>query len=447
MSSSSIFLFISFSFLLSFSLGTARAASAKLPSSPRALVLPVTKDPSTNQYITTIWQRTPLRSVKLTLDLGGKALWVACDRAEYVSLSYKPALCDSPQCKLAKSRSCDNCWDGPRPGCNNNTCSSVVYNTIERSGQIGELATDVLAVQSTDGSNPGRIVRVPNFLFSCGSLFLGEKLANGVKGILGFGKSATSIPSLLSSALGINKKFALCLSSAKGVVFLGDGPYVLLPGVIVSGPAARLTYTPLLINPISTVYPVIRGFPDQSWPSMEYFIGLESIKINGKIVPLSPKLLKFDSKGYGGTKISTVEPFTVLHTSIYNAITKAFTNAISKVPRVNPPIAPFGTCYKASSLGSTRLGPGVPSIDLGLNNNVTWMIFGANSMVYLNNSEVLCLAFVNGGKNVRTSVVIGGHQIEDNLLEFDVVRSRLGFSSTLLGRQTTCGNFNFTSKV
>lgn len=44
-----------------------------------------------------------------------------------------------------------------------------------------------------------------------------------------------------------------------------------------------------------------------------------------------------------------------------------------------------------------------------------------------------------------SAIVIGGHQIEDNLLQFDLATSRLGFSSSLLFRQTTCANFNFTS--
>lgn len=440
-SSSSILLCLIFSIFLT--VNPTRARTPAKPFQPRALVVPVTKDPSTGQYLTTIFQRTPLKPVKLILDVGGKALSVACDRAEYTSSSYRPALCHSPQCRVAKSKSCDNCWDGPRPGCNNNTCSNIVYNTVDRSAQVGELATDVLVLQSTDGSNPGRVVRVRDMLFSCGSLFLVEEMAKGVRGFAGFGRTETSLPSVLSNSLKIDKKFAVCLSSSKGVVFIGNGPYKMQPSVTISD---RLVYTPLLVNPITTVYPIIDRFPDpaQSGPSMEYFIGVQSVKINSKIVPLSPNLLKIDAKGNGGTKISTVAPYTVLETSIYKSVTKAFTEAISKVPRVGP-VAPFGTCYKASSLGSTRLGPGVPQIELVLGNNVTWTIFGANSMVYLNKSEVACLAFVDGGKKARTSIVIGGHQLEDNLLEFDVGRSRLGFSSTLLGRQTTCANFNFTS--
>ncbi|GMN75271.1 hypothetical protein TIFTF001_056585 [Ficus carica] len=74
-------------------------------------------------------------------------------------------------------------------------------------------------------------------------------------------------------------------------------------------------------------------------------------------------------------------------------------------------------------------------------------------MVKVSN-EVLCLGFVDGGpirfvdwgvKFTRTAIVIGGHQIEDNLLQFDLAASRLGFSSSLLLKQTSCSNFNFTS--
>nr|VDD53618.1 unnamed protein product [Brassica oleracea] len=41
--------------------------------------------------------------------------------------------------------------------------------------------------------------------------------------------------------------------------------------------------------------------------------------------------------------------------------------------------------------------------------------------------------------------MIGGLQLEDNLIEIDLAKNTLGFSSTLLERQTNCANFNFTS--
>ncbi|KAH9765255.1 hypothetical protein KPL70_001805 [Citrus sinensis] len=76
---------------------------------------------------------------------------------------------------------------------------------------------------------------------------------------------------------------------------------------------------------------------------------------------------------------------------------------------------------------------------------VLWSILGANSIVQVGNDDnVSCLGFVDGGAP-RTSIVIGGYQLENNLLQFDLASSRLGFSNSLLLRRTFCSNFKFTS--
>ena len=75
---------------------------AKTSFRPKALVLPVAKDSSTLQYVTTIKQRTPLVPVKLTVDLSGQYLWVDCDQS-FVSSTYKPSHCKSAQYKLANT--------------------------------------------------------------------------------------------------------------------------------------------------------------------------------------------------------------------------------------------------------------------------------------------------------------------------------------------------------
>ncbi|KAJ9182053.1 hypothetical protein P3X46_006086 [Hevea brasiliensis] len=407
---------------------------------PKALLLPVSKDPSSQQYLAQINQRTPLVPVKLTVDLGGQYLWVDCERG-YVSSSYKPVPCKSVQCSLAKSKSCiTECFSSPRPGCNNNTCALLPDNTVTHTGTSGEVGQDVVSIQSTDGSNPGRVVSVPNLIFTCGATFLLEGLASGVKGMVGLGRTRISLPSQFSAAFSFDRKFAICLSSstnAKGVVIFGDGPYVLLPNIDVS---KSLIYTPLILNPVSTASASFEGDP-----SSEYFIGVKSIKINGKAVPLNTSFLTINNiEGFGGTKISTVDPYTVMETTIYSAVVNAFIRELAEVPRVAP-VAPFGACFNSTNIGSTRVGPAVPQIDLVLQSStVFWRIFGANSMVQVK-SDVLCLGFVDGGANPRTSIVIGGHQLEENLLQFDLATSKLGFSSSLLFRQTTCANFNFTS--
>ncbi|POO02262.1 Aspartic peptidase [Trema orientale] len=420
---------------------------AKTPSfRPKALLLPVTKDASTRQYLTQINQRTPLVPVKLTIDLGGEFLWVDCEKG-YVSSTYKPARCRSAQCNLARSKSCGECLEGPKPGCNNNTCGLFPYNPFIRTSTVGELAQDIISIQSTNGFNPGKAVSVPNALFTCGSPLLLEGLASGVTGIAGLGRKKIGLPLQFAAAFSFKRKFAICLSSttgSKGVVFFGDGPYHMLPNMDVS---TNLIYTPLILNPVSTAGAFFEGEP-----SAEYFIGVKSININGKAVKFNTSLLSIAKDGTGGTKISTVQPYTSLETSIYKAVVGAFGEALSKVPRVKA-VAPFDLCFNSTSLGSTRVGPGVPQINFVLQNNEVWRIFGANSMVFVND-DVACLGFVDGGplhfvdwgvKFTPTAIVIGGHQIEDNLLQFDLAASRLGFSSSLLFRQTTCSNFNFTS--
>ncbi|TMW84893.1 hypothetical protein EJD97_024175 [Solanum chilense] len=435
-------LFLSLIFLFSLSL-------AKTPPRPRAFLLPVTKDASTKQYVTTINQRTPLVPVKLTIDLGQRFLWVDCDKG-YVSSSYKPVLCGSIPCKRSFSGACvESCIGPPSPGCNNNTCSHIPYNPFIRTSTGGELAQDVVSLQSTDGSNPRKNLSTTNeVVFDCAPHSLLEGLAKGVKGILGLGNGYVGFPTQLANAFRVPRKFAICLTSSttsRGVIFFGDSPYVFLPaGMDIS---KRLVYTPLLKNPIST-----SGSYFEGEPSTDYYIGVTSIKIHSIAVPINTTLLNITKDGKGGTKISTVEPYTKLETSIYNALTKAFVSALANVPMVKP-VAPFKVCYNKTSLGSNQVGPGVPPIELVLRNKnattyTSWFIWGANSMVEVNN-DVVCFGFVDGGVEFEptTSIVIGTHQIEDNLLQFDIANKRLSFTSSLLFDEITCANFNFTTKA
>ncbi|EMS52873.1 Basic 7S globulin [Triticum urartu] len=156
--------------------------------------------------------------------------------------------------------------------------------------------------------------------------------------------------------------------------------------------------------------------------------------------------------GYGAPLVlglcSTI-PYTALRPDVYRAFIKAFDTATAGRARITPAVAPFELCYNSTELGSTRLGYAVPQIDLMLEGGRNWTVFGGNSMVQVNDNTA-CLAFVemkqeevdkHGG---LPAAVIGGFQMENNLLVFDEEKQRLGFSSLLWGRQTTCSNFNFT---
>ncbi|KFK42682.1 hypothetical protein AALP_AA1G026200 [Arabis alpina] len=426
---------IIFSFLFIFSL-TSPSSFAK-PSSfrPKALLLPITKDKSTLQYTTIITQRTPPVPVSVVFDLGGRDFWIDCEK-NYISSTYKPARCNSAVCSRAASNGCGTCNSPPRPGCSNNTCNSIPDNSVTGWASSGEIATDVVYIQSTSGSNPGPVVQIPNLIFDCGGIIKG--LAKGTVGMAAMGRHNVGLPLQFAAAFSLQRKFAVCLTSGKGVAFFGNVTYKFLPDIEIS----RLTTTPLLINPVSSASAYTQGEK-----SSEYFIGVTDIKISDKSVPINKTMLKINGDtGFGGTKLSTVNPYTVMETSIYNAFTSAFIRAASarNISRVSS-VKPFGACFSTANVGVTRVGYAVPEIQLVLQSkDVVWRIFGANSMVSVGN-DVICLGFVDGGVNESTSVVIGGFQLEDNLIEFDLASNRLGFSSTLLGRSTNCANFNFTS--
>ncbi|XP_059315844.1 probable aspartic proteinase GIP2 [Lycium ferocissimum] len=407
---------------------------------PTTLTLPVTKDPSTLQYNTVIGQRTPLVPVNFTIDLGGRSLLVDCERG-YDSSTYKPARCNSTQCSFAKVDS-DACGDycskpRPQPGCNNNTCHTLVGNPIINHYTYGaELAEDVLAI----GVVPIILISQPRFIFTCVESYIMRRLGKGVTGFAGFGHDSTiSLPNqlaLLDSRF--TRKFGICLSSStrsSGVIFIGSSPYyVYYPMIDISN---NLVYTKLITNPRDLL------------KTSEYFVQVSSIRIAGQDVPLNKTLLYISKKnGVGGTQISTTIPFTILHTSIYDAVKTAFLKAIPKnVTIVEPPMKRFGACFSSKNIGRTNVGPDVPIIDFVLHKpSAYWRIYGANSVVQVN-KDVMCLAFVGRDQTWGPSIVIGGHQLEENLLLFDLPRNKIGFSSSLKLQKTSCAKYDYASKI
>ena len=412
-----------------------------------ALLAPITKDHTTHQYTIQAHLKTPLQPTNLLLHLGASFSWLDCYQ-NYTSSTFSHVFCNSSLCSSLHSLACSNCYSPPGPACANNTCALFPENPLTRKATLANALLDSLALPTTDGSTQlsqlGGLV--PDFLFSCSQTSLLQGLAKGVAGLAALGRSNFSLPAQVSRSLSLPRYFALCLSGSRsnpGPVFLGSsGPYFFNSKIDLS---KSLIYTPLILNPVGST-----EITYYLQPSDEYFIGLTSIKVNGKAVPINASLLTVDENGFGGTKISTVDPYTVLETSIYKAFIDLFVKealGLNLTVTANT-VEPFGVCYAGKDIMSTRVGPAVPTVDLVMqSDDVFWRVFGSNSMVRIERSDadVWCLGFVDGGPHARTSVVIGGHQLEDNLLQFDLESKRLGFSSSILVKGTTCANFNFTS--
>ncbi|OWM66823.1 hypothetical protein CDL15_Pgr002618 [Punica granatum] len=259
----------------------------------------------------------------------------------------------------------------------------------------------------------------------------------------GLGRTKIAFPSQLSSAFNFSREFVICFPSSTnstGGIFFGEGPFNFLPSI---NSSVSLVYTPLLNNPVSTALAYTSGEP-----SYEYFIDVNAIYVEDTLVRLNSTLLTIDHSGNGGIKISTVNPYTTLETSIYKAITKEFISRMAavNVPRVKS-VKPFDVCFSSKNVERTSIGPEAPYIYLTRQNKQPVLsILGSNSLVQVNDGT-LCFGFIDGGVNPRTSIVIGAYQLQDNLVHFDLAKSRIGFGGTLLSVGSSCSDFNITSSL
>lgn len=427
--SSSIILIVSL-FVITFS-------SAQSLTKPQAFTFPIKKDSTTNQYYTTIQVGSNSTTFNAVIDIGGKFLWFNSGDYFSAASSYRPILCGTKQCRIANGVGCIFCFlSPPVPGCTNNTCSDYALNPFTGTQGYSGLGEDVLRVYSTRGGQ----YRLNNFPFQFSDPVLKEGLASPASGLIGLGRTRVSLPAQLASAFKIREKFALCVPSAgsDGGLIVGDAAYDSKPFEEVA--KSSLT-TSLIKNPVSTDMNEQIGNL-----TAEYFIDVRSIRVGSKTLSLNNTLLSINEKtGAGGTSIRTVRAYTGLQRSIYRALIKEFVKAAEakNIKRVAS-VAPFGACFDSKTIGSSKTGPRVPTVDLVLQNkNVYWRFYGSNSMVRVSD-DVICLAFVDGGINLTgptTSIVVGGYQMENYLLEFDVVSSKLRFSSSLSLRDTSCSQF------
>lgn len=361
--------------------------------------------------MTTIHHGTPLVPTKLVVDLGGPFLWLNCGSS---SSSSRLIAQGSIQCLAAKPKTHNQ---GSKnylsSNDNNKKCHVFPENSITQMATQGELVQDIMAIQVIDGSSKtesGSITTLDsNFLFSCAPMFLLNGLASGARGMLGLGRTQISMASQISAKLSSKLQFMLCLSSSNGVILHNNGHF---GSEISNSLTYTYTYTPFLTN------------------QQEYFINLKYIKISGK-------RLSLNKEGFReGIKLSTTVPYTTMESSVYVTFTRAYEQAAMAMNMTRvAPVAPFVLCFSSEQAEGRGVGPKVPAIDLVLQSEmVKWRIHGRNSMVQVSN-QVMCLGFLDGGSDLKTSIVIGGYQLEDTLLHFDLSASVLGFSS-----QTSCSD-------
>ncbi|KAJ1287016.1 hypothetical protein BS78_03G397800 [Paspalum vaginatum] len=405
-------------------------AAGHQPHLSKPILARLDKDPSTSLYTISI-------GAPLVVDLAGPLVWSTTCLPAHRTIPCRSSVCTvanrgGPDA-CARTRSGDQLLPaGAGSSC---VCTARPYNPVTGQCGVSDVTAVPLSANATDGRNPLFPVSFSAF-GACAPAGLLASLPAGAAGVAGLSRQPLSLPSQVGSALKVAKEFALCLPSGggSGAAIFGGGPFQLLAAPPVELAAGlRADPVPLVRNPMNGAY----------------YLPVTGVAVNLARVPLPRGALALDTRrGAGGVALSTVAPYATLRPDVYRPLRAAFDAATSGIPRAAP-VAPFEMCYQASALSVTRLGFAVANIDLMLAGGRNWTLPGGSSLVQVNDQTV-CFAFLEMGLSGTAAapgspaVILGGFQLEDHLLLFDLDKGTLGFSGPLAGIRTGCSNFNFT---
>ena len=214
-------------------------------------------------------------------------------------------------------------------------------------------------------------------------------------------------------------KFSYCISGrdSSGVLLFGDLHLSWL---------GNLTYTPLV--QISTPLPY--------FDRVAYTVQLDGIRVGNKILPLPKSIFAPDHTGAGQTMVDSGTQFTFLLGPVYTALRNEFLEQTKGVlaPLGDPNFVFQGAmdlCYSVAAGGKL---PTLPSVSLMFRG--AEMVVGGEVLLYRvpemmkGNEWVYCLTFGNSDLLGIEAFVIGHHHQQNVWMEFDLVKSRVGFVET-----------------
>ncbi|XAR55850.1 Nepenthesin [Bertholletia excelsa] len=364
------------------------------------------------QYFVDLSLGTPAQRLLLVADTGSDLVWVKCSACRDCSKrppgsaflsrhsdSFWPYHCYDSACKIV-----------PHPKhvpCNRTRLHSPCryeYSYADGSKTSGFFARET----TTFNTSSGQKVKHGGLAFGCGFRVSGPSVSgpsfNGAQGVMGLGRGPVSLPSQLGRRFG--NKFSYCLMDYT----LSPTPtsYLLIGGthnVTVSGKSV-INYTPLQINPFSPTF---------------YYIGIQSVSVEGTKLRINPSVWAIDEMGNGGTVVDSGTTLTFLANPAYRRVLTAFRRRV-KLPEPAERTPGFDLCLNVSGVSRPRL----PRLSFKFAGGSVFSPPPRN--YFVDTAEgVKCLAIRPVSSPAGFSV-IGNLMQQGFLLEFDKERSRLGFS-------------------
>ncbi|XP_009367276.3 aspartic proteinase 36-like [Pyrus x bretschneideri] len=359
-------------------------------------------------YLTKVKLGSPPREFYVEIDTGSDVLWVSCSsckvcprHTELGGLSFnfydpansstaRPVPCSDKLCKASLETECSH----PTKQCRYNL-RYADEDEIAGYYMSDELYFDMIPVQSHV-----KIESSATVVFGCSTSVAGllEGTIASVNGVFGFGQGLMSVISQLSSQGATANVFSHCLKgddNGGGILVLGE---ILEPSIV---------YTPL----VPTVHPF-------------YQINLETISINGQIVPIDPAA--FTPSRDRATVVDSGSTLGYIAEEAYDPLVHAITLS-SKY--VSPFLSPSGKqCY----LVYTSVAEAFPTVSLNFAAGASMVLKPEDYLLYKgpdqNGSIIWCFGPLKSEGENRGFTILGDHVLKDKIVVYDIGRQRLGWA-------------------
>ncbi|KAM2636493.1 hypothetical protein EV1_021116 [Malus domestica] len=351
-------------------------------------------------YLTKVKIGSPPREFYVLIDTGSEVFWVSCSSCNvcplFTGLGTPISLYDYDNSSTAGLLPCSDrrskhCSD------DSNQCEYNIPYTggAETTGYFvsDEFSFDMIPVHSQVAHGSSTPI-----IFGCATTVSGllARTEVSLNGVLGLSQGPLSVISQLSSRGITPSVFSHCLKgdgNGGGILVLGE---ILEPSIV---------YTPLV--------------PKKSY----YAINLESIAVNGQILPIDPAT--FRTSDDRATFVDTGTTLAFFVEEAYESLVHAITSASNFV---FPIISGQSQCY----LIYTSLGKSFPSVTLNFAAGASMTLKPQDYLLYSGShvgAAMWCLGFMKAHGASRGFTVLGDLILRDKIVVYDLARQQLGWAN------------------
>ncbi|KAG4979912.1 hypothetical protein JHK85_033870 [Glycine max] len=373
-----------------------------------------TFDPSqVGLYYTKVKLGTPPREFYVQIDTGSDVLWVSCGSCNgcpqtsglQIQLNYFDPRSSSTSSLISCSdRRCRSGVQTSDATCSsqNNQCT-YTFQYGDGSGTSGYYVSDLMhfagIFEGTLTTNSSASV-----VFGCSILQTGDltKSERAVDGIFGFGQQGMSVISQLSLQGIAPRVFSHCLkgdNSGGGVLVLGE---IVEPNIVYS-PLVQSQYVHLL--------------------EPHYNLNLQSISVNGQIVPIAPAV--FATSNNRGTIVDSGTTLAYLAEEAYNPFVNAITALVPQ--SVRSVLSRGNQCYLITTSSNVDI---FPQVSLNFAGGASLVLRPQDYLMqqnYIGEGSVWCIGFQRiPGQSIT---ILGDLVLKDKIFVYDLAGQRIGWAN------------------